>query len=131
MPYDTPFRTLSPPHHATLLDSRNAPSRRIYTDCLAMLHDVLVYFCSNPEPSVFEGFDQKIGKSRVEDHLRRLPPAISGSIVDIGFQNVEIAFDLAQQFSTPPFAICSHVARARYLADRYLDDLLAEYGAIR
>lgn len=128
MPYDTLFRTLSASHHATLLDLQHADSRRIYTDCLAMLHDVLVYFGSNPDHSVFEGFGQKIMKPRVESHLKLLPK-ILGSITDIGFQNVDIAFDLAQQFSTSTPAIRSHVAR--YLADRYLDDLLTEYGAIR
>ncbi|MFL6214212.1 MAG: hypothetical protein ACJ74J_10025 [Blastocatellia bacterium] len=123
--FQKPFVYLPDEEIYSLANPQHIAPRRIYLDCLSLLNDMLVEFCSTPsQPQL--GF-QDIRKLLIDylNMLVILRPSLHENLIS----NKEIAFDLREEFSRPTRTVTSY--QAHLYVDRYIDDLLKQYRLLR
>jgi hypothetical protein len=125
MSYTTPFKFLTEDEQLYLIDDSHQNDRRIYGDCLALMHDVLADFGEMPFYSVLE-------RSQIEDAAADSKSRFT-PLADSLRSNVGINTDTALELHTELTSTTRQVTRAVALSfvDEYLRQLIQQYQAIR
>jgi hypothetical protein len=133
MPYDTPFYALSP-QAVRFIHDPDWDIDTSYIDGLALLHDMLIGFGSEPRPAMFDDLNQlsqllaEAGRE-LDVRFRQLhKPEAAEALENFSF-NRTTATDLRQEFFAPSRNVS--LFNLRTLADAFLDDLLDQYAILR
>jgi hypothetical protein len=133
--FDTPFKSLSQQEVERLTLADGAMARTAFIDCLALLHDILVSFGSEPQNPVLVKYDRRSNEftfAAADKGLRTSVERVEQFAADMSNtlnENFGTARDLRDEFTASTRQVTSYVARR--LVDDYLDQLLKQYLKLR
>jgi hypothetical protein len=135
MAFDTPFKLLSQQEVERLALADGTAARAAFIDCLALLHDILASFGSEPQNPVLVKYDHRNKEfrfARADKMLRECIEGVGGfdtTCRNALSENFDTASSLRDEFTASTRQVTSY--EARQLVDEYLNQLINQYLRLR